>query len=121
MWVLGITAALFASETRLFQSYLPAPQTTAAQVSLPEDELAALHHDWVGKSDSGQSYAAVCSDPHPALSAVVVNNACRGYLCPTSFVTFKVSALHSQWTLFCVFSRQCVLTYNGLTVCLHAS
>lgn len=57
MWVLGFTAALFASETlrSLFQSYLPAPQTTAPQVSLPEDELAAPHHDWVGKSDSGQS------------------------------------------------------------------
>lgn len=103
MWVLGITAALFASETRLFQSYLPAPQTTAPQVSLPEDELAALHHDWVGKSDSGQSYAAVCSDPHPALSAVVVNNACwvicaRHALLPLRSVSFTVNGLVSVYS-----------------------
>lgn len=120
MWALGITAALFASETRLFQSYLPAPQTTAAQVSLPEDELAALHRDWVGKSDPGQSYAAVCCDPHPALSTVVVNNACwvvcaRQALLPLRSVFFTVNGL------FSMYSVASVLTYNGVTVCLHAS
>lgn len=72
MWVLGITTALCVHEkTHLPHSfshiYLQTSSTTDPNISVLNDELAALRQFWFGKPVSGQCYTSLVFDNHPRL------------------------------------------------------